>query len=135
TAYWNLEAHSAEALPDFWRLGAFGAIPTAQSVVVGGESPYRPEMLEQREENRAGWPQTDPAAACYLPGIPRANYMPSPFQIVRGDGGILFGYSYAESNRAVHMGDHLGMARADRWMGWSKGRWDGDTLVGTVNSL
>src|SRR5690606_30535879 len=74
-AEWNLEAHSAEQLPDFWRLGAFGAIPAGQSVVVGGKIPYRPEMLVQRKANRAGWPKTDPAAACYLPGIPRANYM------------------------------------------------------------
>jgi hypothetical protein len=133
-AYWNLEAHSAEALPDFWRLGAFGAIPSGQSVVVGGTIPYRPEMLERRDANRAGWPKTDPAAACYLPGIPRANYMPFPFQIVQGDGDILFVYSFAKANRAVHMSDHVDMAPVDQWMGWSNGRWEGDTLVITVNS-
>jgi hypothetical protein len=133
-AEWNLEAHSAEQLPDFWRLGAFGAIPAGQSVVVGGKIPYRPEMLEQREANRAGWPKTDPAAACYLPGIPRANYMPFPFQIVQGDGDILFVYPFAKANRAVHMSNHVDMAPVDQWMGWSNGRWDGDTLVITVNS-
>jgi hypothetical protein len=134
TAYWNLEAHSAEALPDFWRLGAFGAVPAGQSVVDGGTIPYRPEMLERRDANRAGWPKTDPAAACYLPGIPRANYMPFPFQIVQGDGDILFVYSFAKANRAVHMSDHVEMAPVDQWMGWSNGRWDGETLVITVNS-
>jgi hypothetical protein len=134
TAYWNLEAHSAEALPDFWRLGAFGAIPAGQGVVVGGNIPYRPEMLERRDANRAGWPKTDPAAACYLPGIPRANYMPFPFQIVQGDGDILFVYSFAKANRAVHMSNHVEMAPVDQWLGWSNGSWDGDTLVVTVNS-
>src|SRR5690606_36624437 len=73
TAYWNLEAHSAEALEKFWELGALGAIPAGQSVVVGGTIPYKPEKLAQREENRANWPKADPVASCYMPGIPRAT--------------------------------------------------------------
>jgi hypothetical protein len=131
TAYWNLEAHPAEALPDFWRLGAIGAIPAGQSVVKEGKIPYKPEALAKREENRAGWPKTDPEAACYLPGIPRANYMPYPFQIVQGDGDILFVYSYASANRTVHMTDirTLDEVPVDLWMGWSNGKWEGDTLV------
>src|SRR5690606_24921315 len=40
TAHWNLEGHSAEALPEFWRLGAIGAIAAGRSVVVGGKIPY-----------------------------------------------------------------------------------------------
>jgi hypothetical protein len=135
TAYWNLEAHSAEQLADFWRLGAIGAVHPGQSVVVGDTIPYRPEKLAQRDENRAGWPKSDPVASCYMPGIPRANYMPFPFQIVQGDGDILFAYSFAKSNRAVHMSNHVDMAPVDQWMGWSNGRWEGDTLVVTVNSL
>jgi hypothetical protein len=134
TAYWNLEAHSAEALEDFWQLGALGAIPAGQSVVVGGTIPYKPEKLAQREENRAGWPKSDPVASCYMPGIPRATYQPFPFQIIQGDGDLLFVYSFAKANRPVHMSDHLDEAPVDQWMGWSNGRWDGDTLVVTVNS-
>ncbi|MBN1238146.1 MAG: hypothetical protein JXB36_06575 [Gammaproteobacteria bacterium] len=134
TAYWNLEAHSAEALDGFWQLGALGAIPAGQSVVVGGKIPYKPEKLAQREENRANWPASDPAAACYMPGIPRATYQPFPFQIIQGDGDMLFVYSFAKANRPVHMSDHMDMAPVDQWMGWSNGRWEGDTLVVTVNS-
>jgi hypothetical protein len=86
TAHWNLEAHAAAPLPKFWNLGAIGAVPAGQSAVDGdGKIPYKPEALAKREENQAGWPRTDPEAACYLPGIPRANYMPYPFQIVQGD--------------------------------------------------
>ncbi len=133
TAHWNLEGHSAAAIDDFWQLGAIAAIPAGQSVIVGGPIPYRPEALAQRDANRAGWPRTDPEAACYLPGIPRATYMPFPFEIVQGDGDILFVYEYASANRPVHMdpADHLEYADVpvDQWMGWSNGRWDGDTLV------
>jgi hypothetical protein len=134
TANWNLEGHSAEQLKDFWQLGAIAAIPAGQSVVVGGTIPYLPEALAKREENRAGWPASDPEAKCYMPGIPRATYMPYPFQIVQGDTDIiLFSYTYANANRPVFMTDHQ-IAPVDSWMGRSNGSWDGDTLVIEVNS-
>jgi hypothetical protein len=136
TAYWNLEGHSAESLKEFWKLGAIGAIPAGDSVVDGGTIPYKPEALAKRDENRAGWPASDPEAKCYMPGIPRATYMPYPFQIVQGEGDlILFAYSYANANRPVYMNpkDHV-VAPVDSWMGRSNGSWDGDTLVIEVNS-
>lgn len=136
TAYWNLEGHSAEAIEEFWQLGAIAAIPAGQSVVVGGKIPYKPEALAKRDENRAGWPASDPEARCYMPGIPRATYMPYPFQIVQGEGDIiLFAYEYANANRPVYMNpkDHV-IAPVDTWMGRSNGHWEGDTLVIEVNS-
>lgn len=134
-AHWNLEGHSAEALAEFSpKLGAIAAIPAGQSVVVGGQIPYRPEALAKRAENRAGWPASDPEAKCYMPGIPRATYMPYPFQIVQGEGDqILFSYTFANANRPVYMRDHQ-RAPVDLWMGRSNGSWDGDTLVIEVNS-
>jgi len=136
TAYWNLEGHSAEALDDFWQLGAIAAIPAGRSVVVGGEIPYLPEALEQRDKNRAGWPQEDPEAKCYMPGIPRATYLPHPFQIVQGEGDIItFIYSFANANRPVYINENEHeIVPIDLWMGRSNGAWDGDTLVIEVNS-
>ena len=135
TAHWNLEGHSAEALGEFSKaMGAIAAIPAGQSVVVGGSIPYLPEALAKRTENRAGWPASDPEAKCYMPGIPRATYMPYPFQIVQGEGDqILFSYTFANANRPVFMRDHQ-RAPVDLWMGRSNGSWDGDTLVIEVNS-
>jgi hypothetical protein len=127
-AYWNLEDHSASGLNQFWQLGAIAAIPAGQSVVEGGTIPYLPAGLKKRQENMAGWPKTDPEAKCYMPGIPRATYMPYPFQIVQGQKDILFVYEYASSNRIVHMINHT-EPPVDSWMGWSDGKWDGDTLV------
>jgi hypothetical protein len=129
TAYWNLEDHSASGLKDFWQLGAIAAIPAGQTVIDGdGKIPYLPAALAKRDENRAGWPKTDPEAKCYMPGIPRATYMPFPFRIVQGDGDILFVYEFASANRIVHMAKHE-EPPVDSWMGWSNGHWDGDTLV------
>ncbi len=130
TADWNLEAHSAEALKGFWQLGSLAAIPPGQSVVEGGTIPYLPEALAKRNENRGNWPKADPETLCYLPGIPRATYMPYPFQIVQpGNGGnILFVYEYNSTNRIVFMSNHQ-EPPVDTWMGWSNGHWEGDTLV------
>jgi hypothetical protein len=129
SANWNLEAHSAEALDGFWQLGSLAAIPAGQSVIDGdGKIPYLPDALAARAENRAGWPEADPETKCYLPGIPRATYMPFPFQIVQGGGDILFVYTYASANRLVNMGEPI-EPPVDTWMGQSNGRWDGDTLV------
>ena len=129
TANWNLEDHSASATA-FWQLGAMFAIPAGQSVIVdnNGAIPYTPAGLKKRAENQAGWPKSDPEAKCYMPGLPRATYMPYPFQIVQGNKDILFVYEYASSNRIVHMSNHT-EAPVDRWMGWSNGKWEGDTLV------
>ena len=129
TANWNLEDHSASAT-SFWQLGAIFAIPAGQTVITdnNGTIPYTPAGLKKRTENQAGWPKTDPEAKCYMPGLPRANYMPYPFQIVQGQKDILFVYEYATSNRIVHMSNHT-EAPVDSWMGWSNGKWEGDTLV------
>lgn len=129
TADWNLEAHSAQALSkDFYRLGSLAAIPAGQSVVVGGTIPYLPDALAKRNQNRAAWPEADPETKCYLPGIPRATYMPYPFQIIQGGGDILFAYEYDSANRVVFMSNHR-EPPIDTWMGWSNGHWEGDTLV------
>jgi hypothetical protein len=129
TANWNLEDHSASATA-FWQLGAIFAIPAGQSVITdnNGTIPYTPAGLKKRTENQASWPKGDPEAKCYMPGLPRANYMPYPFQIVQGNKDILFVYEYASSNRIVHMSNHT-EAPVDSWMGWSNGKWDGNTLV------
>ena len=128
TANWNLEAHSAADLPAFPGLGAIAAIPAGISYVEGGTIPYLPAALAQRDANRAGWPATDPEAKCYMPGIPRATYMPFPFQIVQGNKDILFAYEFATANRKVNLVTPE-TAVVPTWMGTSNGRWEGDTLV------
>lgn len=136
TANWNLEPHSAGPNPVADRLlGAIGAIPAGLGVVDGGEIPYLPEARERLERNRANVIKNDPEAACYLPGIPRATYMPYPFQIIQGnDDDILIAYQYASANRVIHM-EEVGIPPIDTWMGTSYGQWDGDTLVVTTLAL
>jgi hypothetical protein len=68
-----------------------------------------------------------------MPGVPRANYMPYPFQIVQGTDTIMMTYEFADAVRIVNMKDP-GPAPANSWMGWNVGRWEGDTLVVDVTA-
>jgi len=127
TANWDLQDHSPEA-GTMWQTGAIGAEPAGQGVVEGGEIPYLPAALEAKKTNFASRRTNDPEAKCYMPGIPRANYMPYPFQIVQSPRGILFVYEYANANRLINMGKSAAPV-ADTWMGTNNGHWEGDTLV------
>jgi hypothetical protein len=132
SAYWNLEAHSAEALDAFWPMGAIAAIPAGRSVVRGGKIPYLPEALALRDQNKTNWPAADPEAKCYMLGVPRVTYHNMPFQIVQGDNGdLLMVYPFAATNRVINMSD-FSAPPIDSWMGKSDGVWEGDVLVVTT---
>ena len=128
TANWDLEDHSAQAGP-LVAAGAIGAEPAGLGIIEGSSTiPYKPEALKKRDENFKNRAKEDPEFRCYLPGVPRANYMPYPFQIVQSTGDMLFTYAYDNAARVVLMTKHRD-AELDTWMGTSNGRWDGDTLV------
>lgn len=138
TAYWNLEGHSVEGYSkdpkEFWQLGAIAVIPAGQSVLKGGGTiPYLPEALKTRDENRSKWPEADPEAKCYMPGVPRVTYQNFPFQIFQGDGDLLMVYPFAATNRIIYMKDHKDLP-VDSWMGRSNGTWEGNVLVVTTTS-
>ena len=131
-ANWNIEPHPAQAGPS--QLGALGAIPAGLGVVDGDTIPYAPSALAKRRENfEKRWTE-DPEVKCYMPGVPRATYMPFPFQIIQGDKTILIAYEFASASRTIHL-DRRHDAPADSWMGTSNGRWEGETLVVDVTGL
>jgi hypothetical protein len=115
-------------------LGAVGAVPPGLGVVEDGEIPYKPEALAKRKLNQDDWLNLDPEIKCYLPGVPRATYMPYPFQILQSASAITFVYEYAGAVRNIFLKDP-GPPPTDSWMGHSVGHWDGDTLVVDVTGL
>jgi hypothetical protein len=115
-------------------LGAVGAVPPSLGVVEGGEIPYKPEALKTRKQNQEDWLNRDPEIKCYLPGVPRATYMPYPFQIVQSATAMSFVYEYAGAVRNVYLKDP-GPALADSWMGQSVAHWEGETLVVNVTDM
>lgn len=141
TANYNLEAHSASAAldlvegpvvpiphPSIVALGAVGAVPAGLSVVEGGTIPYTKKALKKRNKNKENWLDLDPEIKCYLPGVPRATYMPYPFQIFHSEKAIFFAYEYAGAVRNIYL-DDPGEAPIDSWMGQSWGFWEEDTFV------
>ena len=133
SAHWNIEPHAAYAgrLPES---GAIGSAPGGLGIVEGGTIPYRPEAIAKRQENFENRRTEDPEGKCYLPGVPRATYMPFPFQIVQGTNKIFIAYEFASANRVIHM-DPVPESPVDTWMGHSVGRWDGDSLVVDVTAF
>jgi hypothetical protein len=148
SAHWDIEDHHARQGPLIALGGAYG-IPEGVGVVEGGKLPYRPEMLAKRDQNyatsvqlltaaaKAGmgpkiaeedYARFDPEIPCYLPGVPRATYMPYPFQIVQSEATVLIAYEYDNASRIVRMNSKE-EPPSDSWMGWSRGRWEGETLV------
>ena len=133
TAYWDLEDHSAQPGPVL-QLGAIGAIPAGYGVVEGGAIPYKPDALAKKKENFANRLKLDPEVKCYLPGVPRATYMPYPFQIVQSQNDILMSYEYDSAARLIYTTRRRD-AELDTWMGTSNGKWEGDTLVVDVTGF
>jgi hypothetical protein len=116
-------------------LGAAGAVPGSLGVVQGdGQIPYKPEALLMKKDNAEHWIDRDPELKCYLPGIPRAMYMPYPFQITQGTNKIHMAYEFSNTARTIHL-DKVSGPPDDTWMGHSVGHWDGDTLVVDVTNF
>jgi hypothetical protein len=125
TAHWNVEAHSASE-----------GVPAGFSVVDGGGTiPYQPEALKKRNENFQNRMTADPLRKCYLPGVPRATYLPFPFEITQTPTHIGLAYEFAHATRTVFMDGTPHMDDLDFWMGDARGKWDGDTLVVDTVSL
>ena len=133
TAYWDLEDHPAQPGPTL-PLGAIGAIPAGYGIVEGGTIPYKPEAFARKKENFANRLKLDPEVKCYLPGVPRATYMPYPFQIIQSQRDTLIAYEYDSAARVINTGKHR-EAELDTWMGTSNGKWEGDTFVVDVTGF
>ena len=146
-AHWDIEPHLARAAlamqpgpvvpvpaSEVLALGAVGSVPSGNGIVVGGVIPYRPEALARRDDHREHYLERDPEIKCYLPGVPRATYMPFPFQIFQSDRKFFIAYEYAGAVRDIYYEDP-GPPQVDSWMGQSVGRWEGDTFVVQVNGF
>jgi hypothetical protein len=152
-AYWDLQAHEARAgvvtqpgvYPNYEfarvaaapvaALGAAAGVPGSLGVVDGdGQIPYKPEAAAIKKENGENWIDRDPELKCYLPGTPRAMYMPYPFQIVQGTNKIEMAFTFANAARTIHL-DKVEGPPDDTYMGHSVGHWENDTLVVDVTGF
>ena len=131
-AHSNIEAHTAYA-SSILQTGALGAVRAGLGATVGGEIPYKPTARIQQQTNFAKRQELDPVVKCYLPGVPRANLMPFPLQIVQIPDHLFLAYEFAQASRTIYLDQADFEAPVDTWMGHSIGRWEGDTLVVDVS--
>jgi hypothetical protein len=142
TANWDLQNHLARPMvgqrgllpgsvvsaAPVVALGSLGWIPGGMGVVEGDEIPYQPWAAARKKENQENWLDRDPELKCFQPGIPRAIYMPHPFQIVQSTTKIQQIFEFNNTQRTIHLNKMEPFPNV-AWMGYSTGRWEGDTLV------
>ena len=128
SAHWDIEPHAADFSP-LVELGAIGAIPAGLGIVEGGGIPYTSQARAKAQENRADWLSLDPVVKCYMPGVPRATYLPFPFQIIQSPEHVVMAYEFASASRIVYMDRPDFEAPILSWMGHSRGHFEGDSLV------
>ncbi|HEY7450144.1 MAG TPA: hypothetical protein VH702_18455 [Vicinamibacterales bacterium] len=115
-------------------LGAIGWVPPDVGVVEGDEIPYQGWAAQRKRENFDNWLDRDPEIRCYLPGTPRAMYMPYKFQIIQGTNKIMMMFEFAGAQRTIHL-DQVDPYPAEAYMGHSVAKWEGDSLVVDVSSF
>ncbi|HEY4360516.1 MAG TPA: hypothetical protein VGN17_06090 [Bryobacteraceae bacterium] len=148
TANWDLQTHEPRPMvgqPGYTpgttvlaapvlALGADGWIPGGIGVVEGDEIPYQPWAAARKKENQANWIDRDPEIKCFQPGIPRAMYQPHPFQIIQSDKNVQMVYEFANAQRTIHLAPMEPYPNV-AYMGYSTGKWVGDTLVTDVSDF
>jgi hypothetical protein len=119
-ANWDLEAHAARSgavtqagvypfeyarvpAAPVVALGAAAGVPASLGVVQDdGKIPYKPELLATKNENVEHWIDRDPALKCYLPGTPRAMYLPYPFEITQSTNKVHVAFAFSNDNCPPH---------------------------------
>jgi hypothetical protein len=123
-AFHNLEDHHA-------RLN----MPAGRSVVEGGTIPYQEWALKKREENFAKRTAEDPFNNCYMPGVPRIMYLEFPFQVFQSSTHVAMTFEWTNVHRLIYTNGSKPVQGIEFWMGDSRGRWEGDTLVVDVTNF
>jgi len=118
SASWDIEPHAAS-----W------GVPPGLGVVDGNEIPYQPWARTQKAQNFRDRETADPDRRCFYPGVPRIMYIPHPFQIVQNTDVFELIFEYGHYTRLIYLNGFPHHEDIPFWMGDSRGRWDGDTLV------
>jgi hypothetical protein len=128
---WQVRNRAAVDLEDHH---ASHGMLAGRSVVEGGTIPYQPWALKKRQENFANRRTADPLANCYMPGVPRIMYMEFPFHIFQTRDHVAITFEWSQVFRLIYTNGSSPAKGIDFWMGDSRGRWEGDTLVVNVTN-
>ena len=119
--------------------GANYGLERARGVLIdppAGGLPYRAWAREERVDRELphrGY--DDPTAHCFVAGVPRTHYVPSPIQILQTPGYVIvlserMSWRQIPLDGRAHLPDNIRL-----WQGDSVGHWEGDTLVVDTTNL
>jgi hypothetical protein len=103
-----------------------------RGIVDGGEIPYKPDALAKKRQNLANRKTADPLESCFMPGIPRIMYLEHPYQIFQTKDHVAITFEWSQVYRLIYTNGRPAHQGIEAWMGDSRGRWEGDTLVVNV---
>src|SRR5262245_24741991 len=118
TANWDIQDHA----------GNYKS-PAGPGVVEGGEIPYQSWALEKKKESFRKRLTDDPVEKCYMAGVPRTTYLPFPFHILQTPEAVVIMSQYVHTWRWIPTTAVPRYEGYESWMGDSRGRWEGNTLV------
>jgi hypothetical protein len=94
------------------------------------EVPFQPAAAAQFVQRLQNQGKDDPIPHCKATGVPAINNIPIPFKIVQTPGLINVLYEDSSVFRQIFLDARKPVEDAQpRWMGYSNGKWEGDTLV------
>jgi hypothetical protein len=128
---WQVRNRASYDLQD--HVARYG-MPAGRSVVEGGVIPYQPWAAKKKAENFVARATADPLSHCYLPGVPRIMYMEWPFQIFQTPTHLAMTFEWTQVHRLIYTNGSKPAEGIEFWMGDSRGRWEGDTLVVEVTN-
>jgi hypothetical protein len=94
------------------------------------EAPIRPDAAAQFLQRAKTFSNESPLSHCLPEGMPLVEMAPAPYKIIQTRGLILMLYERDTTYRQVYTdGRKLPDDPQPSWLGYSVGKWDGDTLV------
>jgi hypothetical protein len=122
-----------------WSSGAVGAVLFPEAVQAGFDFGRYPLTAAARAKLAAfDFAADDPTANCMPKGMPTVMEQPYPMQVVDRGATIELNLEEYDTRRIVHMGPADAAAAptaAPSRLGYSVGRWDGNTLVVTTTKV
>ena len=92
--------------------------------------PLRPKAAEQFRERARNFTKFSPLSHCLPEGMPLVEMAPAPYKIVQTSGMTIMLYERDTTYRQIYTdGRKLPVDPQPSWLGYSVGKWEGDTFV------
>ncbi len=100
-----------------------------------GKIPYQPWARQKQQDLAKNHMVEESDAHCLLGGFPHASFTPFGFRVLQPPGEVVMVWEFMHAYRVIPLDGrpHID-AKTRLYMGDSRGRWDGDTLVVDVTN-